>query len=115
MKNKSLITMLTPLKIELQNNSIKLQPCFNRHIKNIDEALEYGYPRIEIFKFIFEENHKISFKYFENILFRARKKQRENKGKYIITQKEDFNSENKNPAPTYEKKTKPFCFDWRYL
>lgn len=102
-------SMLEPLKNELENrpNNRAITSIISRHIHLINECINYGYSRQNIYDFIFSENDRknITLKHFnDNILYRARKKQNktskessiETKKNSTIEQGETLHQEEKN-------------------
>lgn len=79
MTQDDLINQLEALKKALTNrpNDRAITGIVSRHIHTINECMEYGYSRKDIYDYIFDENGKkiIKLDYFNNnILYRARKK-----------------------------------------
>lgn len=79
MTQDDLINQLEALKKDLTNrpNDRAITGIVSRHIQTINECMEYGYSRKDIYDYIFNDNDKniIKLDYFNNnILYRARKK-----------------------------------------
>ncbi|MDG6896400.1 hypothetical protein [Volucribacter amazonae] len=79
MTQDDLINQLETLKkaLEKRPNNRAITSIISRHIHTINECIEYGYSRKDIYDFIFSDNDKniIKLNYFNNnIIYRARKK-----------------------------------------
>lgn len=79
MTQDDLINQLEALKKDLTNrpNDRAITGIVSRHIHTINECMEYGYSRKDIYYYIFDDHDKeiIKLDYFNNnILYRARKK-----------------------------------------
>ncbi|WP_249962169.1 hypothetical protein [Histophilus somni] len=79
MTQDDLINQLEALKKDLTNrpNDKAITGIVSRHIHTINECMEYGYSRKDIYDYIFDDHGKeiIKLDYFNNnILYRARKK-----------------------------------------
>lgn len=75
MTQNELSIRLNALKQDLKNrpNDRAVTMIISRHIQLINDCLQYGYSRIDIYNLIFDDN-KIKLNYFYNILYRARKR-----------------------------------------
>lgn len=75
MTQNELSIRLNALKQDLKNrpNDRAITMIISRHIQLINDCLQYGYSRIDIYNLIFDDN-KIKLNYFYNILYRARKR-----------------------------------------
>lgn len=93
MTQDDLINQLEALKKDLTNrpNDRAITGIVSRHIHTINECMEYGYSRKDIYDYIFDDHSKeiIKLDYFNNnILYRARKKFNSNP-----TEKRSINNE----------------------
>ncbi len=101
MSNDKLNHFLSSLKEDIESNPLKLQPCIDRNILNINNAINYGYTVLQIYNFLFEENKKSSLGYFSTMLVRARKK----KGKEIILENKIISNTEDNQQTIGVQKT----------
>ena len=96
MENDYIAEKLNTLKKEIENRPNKIQYSIDTHIKDLNECVNRRYSLQDIFNYLFNDEKQVTFKYFKNMLYRARKRLNKKTGgnnqpeKLIETQKDNL-------------------------
>ncbi|QOR25728.1 hypothetical protein [Haemophilus parainfluenzae] len=74
MENDYIAEKLNTLKKEIENRPNKIQYSIDTHIKDLNECVNRRYSLQDIFNYLFNDEKQVTFKYFKNMLYRARKR-----------------------------------------